>query len=136
MGRAKKYKSVIIDSIKEQISETELKKTESKMLLALKIKEAMAKKGMSNSDLAEVLVKNNSQITKWLSGTHNFTHDTLIEIGRILNISLINNKEKENLANPQFNLQIKLESRSRLTTPNIVANQITINDITVKALDC
>ncbi|MDD6888747.1 MAG: helix-turn-helix transcriptional regulator [Bacteroidales bacterium] len=37
-------------------------------------------KGMKQKDLAERLGKNESEISKWMRGTHNFTIDTLVSI--------------------------------------------------------
>ena len=137
MARAKKYKSTIIDSIKKRISPSEKKKAESKMMLALKIKEAMVKKGLSNTKFAELMSKNNlSQVTKWLSGTHNFTHDTLVEIGEVLDETFINNKEKAHLTTANFTLHFKLENGSRLTMPKIEPGQIAINKLPTKVADC
>jgi ribosome-binding protein aMBF1 (putative translation factor) len=42
-----------------------------------------------NKQLAEALEQNPSVITKWLSGTHNFTSDTLSDIEEVLGISLL-----------------------------------------------
>lgn len=136
MERAEKYKSVIIESIKNKIPEIEIKKVESRMLLALKIKEVMQKKGISNVKLAKILNKKTPQISKWLSGTHNLTHDTICEIQEAIDVSLINNKEKIKLVSPQFNLQLKVESGKKSTTPNSVANQMIINDLSVNIGKC
>ncbi len=54
----------------------------------------MAVKDWKKKDLADALGKNPSVITKWLSGTHNFTSDTLADIGNVLHIDLLNIKEK------------------------------------------
>lgn len=37
-------------------------------------------KGLKQKDLAERLGKNESEISKWMRGTHNFTIDTLVSI--------------------------------------------------------
>jgi transcriptional regulator with XRE-family HTH domain len=60
-----------------------------KMSLAKKIYESILRKGMNQKDFAESLKKNPSEISKWLSGTHNFTIETIFEIERVLNINLI-----------------------------------------------
>ncbi|MCF8381845.1 MAG: helix-turn-helix domain-containing protein [Bacteroidales bacterium] len=64
------------------------------MLLAARIDLAMKDRGMKKGQLAKALGKNPSEISKWLSGTHNFTTDTLWEIGDVLGVSFIN-LEKE-----------------------------------------
>ncbi|GGM95626.1 hypothetical protein GCM10010967_31340 [Dyadobacter beijingensis] len=42
-----------------------------------RIHEVLEAKGISQKDLAEMLGKKESQVSKWLSGTHNFTIKTL-----------------------------------------------------------
>ena len=62
------------------------------MLLAIKIADAIENKGYSKSEFAKKINKNNSEISKWISGTHNFTFDTLIMLEIELNIKLINSE--------------------------------------------
>ena len=76
-----------------EISPLEQTKTDTKMIIAAKIDEAMKAKGWKNKDLLEAVGKENpSIVTKWLSGTHNFTVDTLVEIENALGIQLLNVK--------------------------------------------
>lgn len=98
------YKSSIITSIIDKISDHDLEQTESKMRLAIKIADAIATTGLSKSEFAKKLNKNNSEITKWISGKHNFTHDTLILLQSELHISLINSEivQHFNIKNVQF----------------------------------
>ena len=44
---------------------------------------------MNQKDLAEKLNKRPSEISKWLSGTHNFTIYTLYDIAKTLNVEVI-----------------------------------------------
>lgn len=70
---------------------------EKKMLLATTIAERMKVCGLRKKDLAERLNKRPSEITKWLSGDHNFTIETLFEIEEVLDFQLMNiNGEKKN----------------------------------------
>ena len=83
----------IISDILKRISPIEKKKIEVKMELASKIIHALDELGWSKSKFAEEAgKKNNSIITRWLSGKQNFTVDTLVEIQNILNIKLLNTK--------------------------------------------
>jgi len=88
------YTSPLIEDLLNEISPEELKRTERKMMLAARIDDALKAKGMRKGDLAKALDKSPSEITKWLSGTHNFTVETLWEIGDVLDINLINIKEQ------------------------------------------
>ena len=60
------------------------------MLLAAKIYEALQAQKIGNRVFAERLNISPSLVTKWLSGQHNFTVDTLVKIERILGIELLN----------------------------------------------
>ena len=57
-----------------------------KMRLAAKIFAAMQRQNMSKSAFAESLNVTPSLVTKWLSGQHNFTVDTLVKIEQVLGI--------------------------------------------------
>jgi transcriptional regulator with XRE-family HTH domain len=46
----------------------------------------MKLKKMSEKSLAAALEQHPSRVTKWLSGKHNFTTDTLSDIGRVLEL--------------------------------------------------
>ena len=57
-------------------------------LKAVLIDEALKAKGWNKKQLAEVMHKNPSEVTKWLSGTHNFTLETLYLIELHLGVKL------------------------------------------------
>lgn len=65
-------------------------RSQKRMLLAARLKDILAELGWKKKDLAEKLGKNPSEVTKWLSGKHNFTTDTLAEIERVTGKPLIN----------------------------------------------
>jgi transcriptional regulator with XRE-family HTH domain len=91
-NKPRTYKSPILSELIENISQEDLEKTESKMRLAVKIADAIKAKGYGKTEFAKKIKKNNSEISKWLSGTHNFTHDTLILLQNELNIILVNSE--------------------------------------------
>lgn len=91
-NKARKYISTILTELFQSTSPIELAKTESKMRLAVKIGDAIQEQGYSKTEFAQKLEKNNSEISKWLSGTHNFTHDTLILLEQELDLTLINSE--------------------------------------------
>lgn len=74
-----------------QIDEREYEKVKNRMKLAAKISDTLKEENLSQKEFAKMLGKKPSEVSKWLSGTHNFTHDTLIDIQSVLNIELINN---------------------------------------------
>ena len=64
------------------------------MLLAARIDDGIKTKCWKKKDFANAMGKTPSEITKWLSGTHNFTSDTLFDIERVLNINLLITEDK------------------------------------------
>ena len=70
-------------------SETSYEKVAMRMRLAMKIADGIQVAGMTQKQFAEKMGKHPSEISKWLSGTHNFTQDTLFDISKILGIRLL-----------------------------------------------
>ena len=99
------YSSGLINDLLKNIKPEEQEQTDYKMKLAAKIYAALKSKGWKSIDLAEALhLKSPSLVSKWLSGTHNFTVDTLVEIQRVLEIRLID--EKLTTPNPTLNVNL------------------------------
>lgn len=90
MGKAKEISIDLLDKILSKRTEEEKELIRYKMLLAAKIDRARKAKGWKRKHLAEALGKKPETITRWLSGTNNFTTDTLWKIGKVLGIDLIN----------------------------------------------
>lgn len=85
----------LIDQLLDSITPEEQHRTDNRMLLAVRIADVMQEKGISQTQLAQKLGKSHSVITKWLSGTHNFTSDTLSDIECALGISLFQFVEQQ-----------------------------------------
>src|SRR5690606_30444350 len=84
------YSSDLIDDLLDNIKPEEQEQTDYKMMLSAKIYAGLKAKGWKSLDLANALnLKSPSLVSKWLSGTHNFTIDTLVDIQRVLNIKLL-----------------------------------------------
>jgi transcriptional regulator with XRE-family HTH domain len=83
------YKSSLISELLEGIDPKEKERIKKRMLLAARIDDALKAKGWKPKNLAEELGKSPSEISKWLSGTHNFTIDTLIDIERVLGVHFL-----------------------------------------------
>lgn len=62
-----------------------VKRVETRMLVAKMLQDYLALTGISQYALASKMGKNPSEVSKWLSGNHNFTIDTLSDIGYALN---------------------------------------------------
>ena len=94
MKKKKEYNEDLIREVLSEITEEELGKAELKMALSVKIMNAIEARDMNKSEFAKSLNKSPSEISKWLSGTHNFTVETLYEIEQALNINLIDREVK------------------------------------------
>lgn len=71
------------------MAEVSYEKTACKMRIAGRIADVMAVRGVNRKELADRMGKRPSEITKWLSGTHNFTLDTLAEISSALSSDVL-----------------------------------------------
>jgi transcriptional regulator with XRE-family HTH domain len=69
-----------------------------------RIHEVLRMKNLSQKDLAMLLDKKESEVSKWMSGTHNFTLKTLLRIEDILGFPIIKviNKEKSREKQPML----------------------------------
>lgn len=65
-------------------SELEYQKVARRMRAAVQIADAMDKRGITKKQLADMMGRRPSEITKWLSGDQNFTLDTLTELSYYL----------------------------------------------------
>ncbi|WP_343702783.1 helix-turn-helix transcriptional regulator [Chitinophaga sp.] len=84
------YSSPLLDELLNQITPAEQELIDYKMKLAAKIYAGLKAKGWKSLDLARALnLKSPSLVSRWLSGTHNFTIDTLVDIQRLLGIRLL-----------------------------------------------
>jgi len=100
------YSSPLINELSGAITPQEQEQTDYKMKLAAKIYKAMKALDMTQTQFAESMKKPVSLISRWMSGTHNFTVDTLVDIQRILGISLLNVETTNSYAQVNFKLNI------------------------------
>jgi transcriptional regulator with XRE-family HTH domain len=66
-----------------------------------RIHEILSSKNLDQKDLANLLGKQESEISKWMSGTHNFTIKTITRIEKVLGTSIIKVQQKEVKAQKQ-----------------------------------
>ena len=83
-----KKNSSIISELLSEITPIENLQTSTKMTLAARLEDLIFSRGWGKSEFAEKVNKNPSEITKWLSGTQNFTLETLCEIAITFGISI------------------------------------------------
>ncbi len=128
MARKKAHKSKILKEILNSTSSLEKLKVEKRMLLAMKIKQAIVNSNMSNSEFALKTGKTKSTISRWLSGTHNFTIDTISEIENALGVKLDNIKS-EKFIQPRYSLNISINANNKSKINNVLGNQLLNTDV-------
>lgn len=128
-----------LDKIIAQRDEKEYQKVKSRMMIAAKIADAMKERGITQKKLAGMLGKKSSEISRLLTGNHNFSHDTLFEIGYALGIKLLCPEVEEKQKTVRFNekstmqiairngIRVGLSGWSRSERYNIIPRMITNN---------
>ena len=86
--KAREYNSPKLSELLAEITPLEMEKTKVKMQISARIEELMEQKGWNKSELAEKVGKHPSEITKWMSGTQNFTMEVLTEIAFTLGVDV------------------------------------------------
>jgi transcriptional regulator with XRE-family HTH domain len=93
----KRQRSNLIETLRKETTPQERNRIQVKMRLAARLQDLMLSKSWNQQEFAANMGKHPSEITKWLSGTHNFTLDTLSDIATAMDItlpSLLNENEE------------------------------------------
>jgi transcriptional regulator with XRE-family HTH domain len=85
---ARKVSNTQFQDILANTSPVAKEKLRVKMGVAAGIDDGMKVLKMNKSTLATKLGRQPSEVTKWVSGTHNFTLDTLVEVAHALNMTV------------------------------------------------
>lgn len=80
----------LLDNLLAEITPEQQARTDRKMQISCIIDDAMKAKGYGKKQFADKVGRKPSEITKWLSGTHNFTIETLSDIERVLSVRILN----------------------------------------------
>lgn len=89
MSKARKINLSFLEELRTETSPQISQQISKRMKLAAQIDDALMSRGLTNQEFAFMMGKKPSEITRWLSGTHNFTTETLWEIERVLNLQLL-----------------------------------------------
>ncbi|PKL79578.1 MAG: hypothetical protein CVV25_07445 [Ignavibacteriae bacterium HGW-Ignavibacteriae-4] len=117
MNRKRDSNNSAIKWLNDRIDPISYKKTSTKMNIAAMIDDAMIAKGWSKKDLMKKMgKKNQSEITRWLSGTQNFTVDKLVELSLLLDIKLVAMYEEKK----EFNFKTAIETEFKLKAKEFV----------------
>lgn len=128
MKKVENYSSDLLRKFLGDISLKEQERTDKRMRLAAVIDNGIKAKGWKKSDLAKALNKRPSEISKWLSGTHNFNSDTLFDIEEVLNIRLINLLEEPKVQVTRYNLFVS----SRVpTSAGVLENSFPLGNLLI-----
>ena len=90
-----------MDEIRQTMTPEMKKQMELSVSIANRIYEILEEKGMSQKDLAYALGKTETEVSRWLSGTHNLTTATIAKISVALGqdiIQVVRTRKKVNLA--------------------------------------
>lgn len=82
-------KSKTIEARREKVSSEVRRRINLSFLIVDRIHNILEAKGLKQKDLANMLEKNESEISKWMRGTHNFTIDTISSIEEALGMPIL-----------------------------------------------
>lgn len=93
MSTNRRRPSATLTKIISSITEEDKRRTRDRMLIAVKIADALEARNLSQKAFAKLMKKSESEISEWLSGNRNFTVDTLSDISDCLGIQLLPNSD-------------------------------------------
>jgi transcriptional regulator with XRE-family HTH domain len=79
----------LLNEIEQQTPPESVRFIEQSLAMANHIEILLSDKGLKQKDLADKLGKSEAEISKWLSGTHNFTLRSIAKIEDVLNENII-----------------------------------------------
>ncbi len=95
MSKARQYDSSILRRIEARIPKELSEQIDRRMGLAVKIAGTLRARGLTNQEFAFMMEKKPSEVSRWLSGTHNFTTETLWQMERVLNVQILTSSPSE-----------------------------------------
>lgn len=121
MNKARKVSSPLLKNLLDENSK-HYRMVERRMRLAGFIADLIEQKGWTKGEFAKKMGKQPSVISKWLSGTHNFTVETLWEIEEIIGIKIIpmelpKRRQEHTRGYRKFTSDTKITSLTSLSFP-------------------
>ena len=86
----------LLDEIRQTMTPEMKRQMDLSVQIANRIYEIMEDKGFSQKDLAHLLGKTETEVSRWLSGTHNMTMATLAKISSALGTDIVRVTKKRN----------------------------------------
>ncbi len=84
-----------MDEIRSTISPEMKLQMELSVAIANRIYDILEEKGMSQKDFARLMGKTETEVSRWLSGTHNLTMATICKISAALDADVVKVAERE-----------------------------------------
>ena len=82
-------RSSIIEARRAKVSPEVRRRVDLSFLIVDRIHTILEERGLRQKDLASMLDKNESEISKWMRGTHNFTIETISQIENVLGVHIL-----------------------------------------------
>ncbi len=79
----------LLDEIRQTMTPEMKRQMEMSVKIANRIYEIMEEKGLSQKDLAHLLGKTETEVSRWLSSTHNMTMATIAKISEALDADIV-----------------------------------------------
>lgn len=94
-----KYIDPLFQDLRNQIPKEKRREAEFSYSIARRIHEVLLRKGWTQADLARATGKREALVSRWMSGTHNFTIRTLAEIETAIGEDIISVRHYRRLSN-------------------------------------
>ena len=82
-------RSSIIEARRSKVSSEVRRSVTLSFLIVDRIHAILEERGIKQKDLADMLGKKESEISKWMRGTHNFTIETISSIENVLGYPIL-----------------------------------------------
>lgn len=82
-------RSNIVEAHRAKVSPEVRRRVDLSFLIVDRIHSILEEKGLKQKDLANMLDKKESEISKWMIGTHNFTIETISSIKNVLRLPIL-----------------------------------------------
>lgn len=82
-------RSSILEARRAKVSPEIRRRVDLSFLIVDRIHNILEEKGLKQKDLAHLLGKKESEISKWMRGTHNFTIETITTIENVLGTPIL-----------------------------------------------
>lgn len=109
----------LFDELLSQVPKEIMEEVSLSFDIAKRISLLLKQKGMTQSDLASKMGKSEGLVSRWLSGTHNFTIQTLAEIATALNAPIVKCAESEKLHTFTFTSTKTVSYRNRMSVRSV-----------------